>query len=44
YQRRNPMGVLREWWFHRAGCRRWLIAERHTKTHAVHATYFWSEG
>ncbi|MFQ5944479.1 MAG: sarcosine oxidase subunit delta, partial [Anaerolineales bacterium] len=18
YQRRNPMGVLREWWFHRA--------------------------
>ncbi|MFQ5959911.1 MAG: sarcosine oxidase subunit delta [Candidatus Methylomirabilales bacterium] len=42
YLRRNPMGALREWWFHRAGCRRWLIAERHTKTHEVMDTYLWS--
>ncbi|GMR11128.1 MAG: sarcosine oxidase subunit delta [Anaerolineae bacterium] len=43
YLRRNPMGVLREWWYHRAGCGRWFIAERHTKSHDVGATYFWSE-
>lgn len=42
YMRENPLGVLREWWFHRAGCGRWFIAERHTKTHDVHKTYFWS--
>jgi sarcosine oxidase delta subunit len=37
------MGVLREWWYHRAGCGRWFIAERHTKTHEINATYLWSE-
>lgn len=43
YLRRNPMGVLREWWYHRAGCGRWFIAERHTKTHEVVASHYWSE-
>ena len=43
YLRRNPIGFLREWWYHRAGCRSWFIAERHTKTHEINATYFWSE-
>ena len=43
YLRRNPSGLLREWWYHRAGCGRWFIAERHTKSHEVGATYFWSE-
>lgn len=40
YRRQNPLGWLREWWFHRDGCRRWFIAERHTKDHLVRATYF----
>jgi heterotetrameric sarcosine oxidase delta subunit len=35
YLRDNPLGVLREWWYHRAGCGLWFIAERHTKTHEV---------
>jgi heterotetrameric sarcosine oxidase delta subunit len=43
YLRRNPLGVLREWWYHRAGCGRWFIAERHTKSHEIGATYLWSE-
>ena len=42
--RDNPLGVMREWWFHRAGCGLWFIAERHTKTHEIQATYAWSKG
>lgn len=42
YMRANPQGVLREWWYHRAGCGCWFIAERHTKTHEVIRTYLWS--
>jgi sarcosine oxidase subunit delta len=41
YMRHNVMGVQREWWYHDAcGC--WFIAERHTKTHDIHSTYFWT--
>jgi heterotetrameric sarcosine oxidase delta subunit len=43
YMRANSLGVLREWWYHRAGCGLWFIAERHTKTHEVAATYVWAE-
>lgn len=43
YQRQNPLGWLREWWYHRYGCRRWFIAERHTVRHDVRATYFWGQ-
>ena len=42
YLRNNPLGTLREWWNHRAGCGIWFIAERHTKTHDVLKTYIWS--
>ena len=42
YMRSNPNGVIREWWYHRAGCGCWFIAERHTKTHDIIATYLWS--
>lgn len=42
YLRDNPLGVMREWWYHRAGCGSWFIAERHTKTHEVVMTYRWS--
>lgn len=44
YVRSNPLGNLREWWFHRRGCRRWFLAERHTKTHHVQRTEFWGDG
>ena len=38
YFRRNVAGVQREWWYHRSGCRAWFIAERDTRTNAVHWT------
>jgi sarcosine oxidase subunit delta len=35
YLRDNPAGPLAELWYHRAGCRSWLIVERDTRTHAI---------
>jgi methylglutamate dehydrogenase subunit B len=39
YFRRNLAGVQREWWYHRAGCRAWFVAERDTRTNSVLATW-----
>ncbi|EJZ19361.1 sarcosine oxidase subunit delta (plasmid) [Rhizobium sp. Pop5] len=36
YLRDNPRGRHSEYWHHSSGCRRWLIVERDTITHAVH--------
>lgn len=36
----NRAGEQTEWWFHRAGCRQWLQAERNTVTNAVARTWF----
>ncbi len=36
--RRNVAGVQREWWQHRAGCGRWFVADRDTRTNEVHRT------
>src|SRR5438445_813006 len=36
----NLPGVQRERWFHRFGCRRWLVAERDVRTNAVLLTRF----
>lgn len=44
FMRDNKLGVIREWWYHRAGCGLWFIAERHTKTHTVEKTYTWTKG
>jgi methylglutamate dehydrogenase subunit B len=35
YFRANAAGVHREWWYHRAGCGTWFIAERDTRTNRV---------
>ena len=35
YVRDNPAGLNSELWYHRAGCRSWLIVERDTRTHAI---------
>ena len=35
YRRRNPAGWVTETWLHRAGCRKFLIVERHTVTNEV---------
>jgi sarcosine oxidase subunit delta len=33
----NPKGWHTEYWQHVLGCRRWLVAERHTVTHEIRA-------
>lgn len=35
YLRDNPAGPHAELWYHRAGCRSWLVVERDTRTHAI---------
>jgi len=35
YIRPNPKGAHREYWQHVLGCRRWLIVDRDTVTHAI---------
>jgi sarcosine oxidase subunit delta len=35
YLRRNVAGWTTERWYHRAGCRRHLVVERHTVSNAV---------
>ncbi|OJU20128.1 MAG: sarcosine oxidase subunit delta [Alphaproteobacteria bacterium 64-6] len=35
YLRTNPAGQHRELWYHAAGCRRWLVVTRDTRTHAI---------
>jgi sarcosine oxidase delta subunit len=27
--------VQKEWWYHRAGCGRWFLLERHTQTNEL---------
>lgn len=41
YMRKNVMGVETEWWYHRAGCGTWFLAERNTATNQVLRTYPW---
>ena len=43
YMRRNVKGLQTEWWYHKFGCRKWLMAERDTTTNRVQRT-FWPEG
>ncbi len=35
YLRDNPRGSHREFWYHAAGCRSWLIVTRNTSTHDI---------
>jgi len=35
YLRDNPAGMIRELWFHGAGCRAWLVVARDTRTHTI---------
>jgi heterotetrameric sarcosine oxidase delta subunit len=38
YMRDNQLGVQKEWWYHRAGCGRWFVVERHTKSNKMRTT------
>ena len=35
----NISGVQIEWWYHRAGCGLWFLAERDTRTNKILRTY-----
>jgi heterotetrameric sarcosine oxidase delta subunit len=37
YLRSNPCGWTTETWYHRMGCRRYLVVERHTDTNEIRA-------
>lgn len=39
YFRDNPKGLRAERWFHRHGCRQWLMVARHTVTDEVLAVW-----
>ena len=39
YLRRNPAGWTTETWYHRAGCRAYFGAERHTVTNQFRRTW-----
>jgi len=39
YLRRNPAGPTTEMWYHRAGCRAYFAAERHTVTNEFRRTW-----
>jgi sarcosine oxidase subunit delta len=41
YMRRNAAGIQTEWWYHRAGCGMWFLAERDTRTNAISRTFLW---
>jgi heterotetrameric sarcosine oxidase delta subunit len=40
YMRENVLGVEKEWWYHKLGCKKWLVAQRDTRDNAVVKT-FW---
>lgn len=44
YLRRNPAGPHRELWYHHGGCRKWLVVDRDTRTHAVNGVRLACEG
>jgi heterotetrameric sarcosine oxidase delta subunit len=33
--RDNPAGVVRDLWYHEAGCAQWLLVTRNTVTHEI---------
>ena len=43
FMRANKLGVQKEWWYHRAGCQLWFLAERNTKTNVVKRTTYWNK-
>lgn len=44
YQRDNPDGFHHEYWYHGAGCRSFLIVERHMRSHEVRSVRLARDG
>jgi sarcosine oxidase subunit delta len=40
YLRDNLAGPMQEYWYHGAGCHRWLVVARDTRTHHVSGAVF----
>ena len=40
YFKANEAGVQKEWWYHRSGCRQWMVAARNTLSNEVLETSF----
>jgi sarcosine oxidase subunit delta len=40
FQRANVAGVQTEWWFHRSGCRQWILTVRNTISNDVLESFF----
>ena len=43
YLRENRSGLQTEWWYHRAGCGLWFLADRDTASNEVARTYRWRD-
>lgn len=43
FMQNNRRGLQKEWWYHRAGCQLWFLAERNTKSNVIEQTYYWKE-
>jgi heterotetrameric sarcosine oxidase delta subunit len=41
FMQNNTQGQQKEWWYHRAGCQLWFLAERNTKSNVMAQTYYW---
>jgi sarcosine oxidase, subunit delta len=39
YMKNNPLGWTTETWYHSSGCRKFLMAERHTMTNEIRSTW-----
>ena len=44
YARGNVAGQQQEWWYHKFGCRKWLLAIRDTVTNQVRETSWPRQG
>ena len=40
YLRDNPSGPHQELWYHGAGCHKWLVVTRNTRTHEIAGATF----
>ena len=38
YLKNNPLGWTTETWYHSSGCKKFLVAERHTMTNEIRST------
>lgn len=38
FMKSNRLGTQQEWWYHRAGCQQWFLAERDTGNNHVSGT------